>query len=229
MKKYGVYHIYCENNWKEIFDEQIKLLIDSGILLEIDKLFLTVNYTFDFDLIYIKDKISGLNLEVVYSSKNNQYEFPALDFIKNLIKKEDCYLFYFHTKGSSISEKNKLFYHNSTDLEHLKNCVKDWRNYMEYFIIQNFKGCLKVLEEYDACGVNLVSSPSNHFSGNFWWARSSYLKKLPEISLLDKNHRWDAEFWIGLGNGNLYCFHKNSAGYKLRLDKNEYILKNEYN
>ena len=229
MKKYGFYHIYCVNDWKDIFENQINKLITSKVLDFIDKMYITINYILDQDLVYIKEKIKNLNVEIVYFSKENKYEFPALEKIKEICKIEDCYVFYFHTKGSSINEKNKTFYHNSSDLKHLKNCVNDWREYMEYFIIENYNKCLDVLSENDACGVNLVSEPSNHFSGNFWWSKSSYINKLHEFSLVNQNHRWNAEFWIGSGNGKLYSFMNNGAGYKKRINREEYIFKNENN
>ena len=85
---------------------------------------------------------------------------------------------------------------------------------MEYFIIQNFKGCLKVLEEYDACGVNLVSSPSNHFSGNFWWSKSSNVKNIgkykeysynsPEFYITSNPNGKYIGLWIS--NTDHYCY-----------------------
>jgi hypothetical protein len=237
MKYYGVYHIYCTNDWKNIFECQLDLLKTSRILNRINKLFITINYTLDSDLDYIKNKISDLNIEIIYSDKKNEFEFPALDFIKSLCDNEECYIFYFHTKGSSICESTKHYYtaamyrdnpkigeDNTIELKHLKDCVNDWREYMEYFTIQNFEKCLEALNEYDACGVNLTTQPMKHFSGNFWWSKSSHIKKLPKISSLNKSYRWNAEFWIGMGLGNLYSFHNNHAGYTKRINKETYQI-----
>ena len=190
MKNYGVYHIFCVNNWKNVFLEQIDDLKNSGLIDFIDKLFLTIVYSDDNDI----------------------------DFIK-----ENCNIFYIHTKGVSITESNMRFYHNSSDINHLTECVNDWRKYMSYFIIKKYTDCLEILKSYDACGVNLCFNPQKHFSGNFWWATSTYINKLKDIETINKSHRWNAEFWIGSANGNLYSFHNNSAGYRQRIKKETYI------
>ena len=172
MKKYGVYHVFCKNDWKIVFQSQIQSLVNSGLLVKIEKLYLTIIYNNEEDLNFINSKINNLNIEIHYTTNtNDEDEFPALNLIKELSEKNDCYLFYIHTKGVSIDESNMKFYHNSVDLNHLKNCVDDWREYMEYFIIKNHELCVNSLVNYDACGVNLVKEPTKHFSGNFWWAK----------------------------------------------------------
>lgn len=225
MISYGVYHIFCVNNWKNVFLEQIDLLKKSDLINFIDKLYLTITYNVDSDIDFISENLKNYKFEILYKTKNNEYEFPALNCIKDLAKKENCNIFYIHTKGVSITEQNMKFYHNSSDINHLKECVNDWRNYMSYFVIENFKTCLDILESYDACGVNLCDNPQKHFSGNFWWSKSDYINKLPEIDSVNKNHRWNAEFWIGSANGNLYSFHNNSAGYRERIKKETYFIK----
>lgn len=227
MKKiFGVYHIACMNDWKNIFLDQIELIFKNKVMEKIDTLFLTILINHEDDLEFIKDKIKNeKKIKIDYVSRNlKDYEFPALDLIKKLSLNEEFLLFYLHTKGVSINDKNMNFYHGSKNLEHLKNCVNDWRKYMEYFIIENFNICIDELKNCDACGVNLVNSPYKHFSGNFWWSKSDYIKKLPEIKEIDKNHRWNAEFWIGMGNGNLKNFYTTNAGYLERIKTNYKIF-----
>ena len=31
MKKYGVYHVFCKNDWKIVFQSQIQSLVNSGL------------------------------------------------------------------------------------------------------------------------------------------------------------------------------------------------------
>lgn len=218
MKNYCVYHIYCVNDWKEVFIEQINLIKSSGLCDFIDKLFLSINYNENIDVDFIVENLKYVNYEIISKTDKNEYEFPALKFIQNLANQENFNVLYLHTKGVSISKENMGFYHNSKNFEHLKNCVNDWRNYMEYFLIENYQDCLTELKVYDACGVNLVDKPTKHFSGNFWWSKSEYIKKLFNLNLVDLNFRWNAEFWIGSGNGNMFSFHNNNAGYKERID-----------
>ena len=39
-----------------------------------------------------------------------------------------------------------------------------------------------MLETYDAVGCSLSLYPKKHFSGNFWWSKSSYLRNLENIN-----------------------------------------------
>ncbi len=51
-----------------------------------------------------------------------------------------------------------------------------WRNYMEFFLLKEYKVCIRLLEQYDTVGVNFRG---DHYSGNFWWARGDYYLTLP--------------------------------------------------
>jgi hypothetical protein len=213
MKKFGVYFIYCKNSWKDIFDEQINDIYQSNILKNIDKLFLSIYYTNDSDLEYIKTKTNNDKICIANSYNKNYYEFEALRVVKEIAKKYTCNIFYMHTKGAGICEENKTFYHGSTDLNYLLRCVRDWRRFMESYILFNSNKVDEILKIYDACGANLCDSPSLHYSGNFWWSTSEHIRKL-SLDNCGKKTRWDAEFWLGLNGGNFYNFETNKqAGY----------------
>jgi len=90
--------------------------------------------------------------------------------------------------------------------------VANWRRLCESVVVSDHETCVKALtlENYDACGPLLnveISWP--HFSGNFWWARSDYLERLPKPSLFVDTFvksarlpsRWAAEAWVLSGNG----------------------------
>lgn len=47
-------------------------------------------------------------------------------------------------------------------------------------------------------GPHLITNTPKHFRGNFWWSKSDYIKKLPEISTLNNKDRVVAEMWITL-------------------------------
>jgi hypothetical protein len=49
------------------------------------------------------------------------------------------------------------------------------------------------LAHCDVVGVNLQHSPVTHFSGNFWWSHSDYIKKLDKFIEPSYN---GPEFWI---------------------------------
>jgi hypothetical protein len=76
---------------------------------------------------------------------------------------------------------------------------------MVYFLVNNCNNCIKLLEIYDTVGCNYLENPNKHYSGNFWWANSNYVKKLSKITT---NIRHDAEWWL-LSNKdiNSYSIH----------------------
>ena len=61
---------------------------------------------------------------------------------------------------------------------------------MNYFNIEKYKDVLKLFEksDFNTYGVLL----NKFYMGNFWWAKSSYLKTL-NMSEVDKNNRYHAE------------------------------------
>lgn len=214
MKVYGFYHVCLINNWEEVVANQVSKIKNSRLFSITDEIY-TVVLGERKNLSLLAD----LSNNVEYYDNISLFEFPTLEKIKDLSEKEDFYCWYIHTKGVGLEESTMSFYHGATDFDHLKSCVNDWREYMEYFIIDKFDSCLFLLsKDHDACGVNLVDDPSWHFSGNFWWAKSDYIKKLPDIDSLDKEFRWNAELWIGMGDGRLKSLYNNDdAGYRKRL------------
>lgn len=221
-KIYGFYLVVTMNDWKKVFLDQINYLVNSDLFNNTEKLYLRVFYSDENELFFIQNLIKNYTKIYLTSTKINEFEFGILDLLQNISLEENFYCYYFHTKGVSIDENNVFKYHKSNDLINLKINVESWRKYMEYFLIDKFENCLEVLDNnYDACGVQYTTNPKEHFSGNFWWSKSEYIKKLPKINSLDKTRRHNAEFWIGSGNGNLKgLFHTNQAGYRQTVKEN---------
>lgn len=215
---FGVYYVFCDNNWKDVFTDQITTINKSNILEKFNKLHVVVGSKQNDDFEFVKNKFNSNNIKFYNIPNNLQFEFPALNLVKQICEKYVCKILYFHTKGTGISESNMRFYHGSDNLKHIQSCVKDWRKFMEFFNIIKNNECLKILDSYDACGVNLTDQPYKHYSGNFWWSKSSYINSLPDFNSIDITHRWNAEFWIGMGNGKLYNFYTEpNAGYIKKL------------
>ena len=54
-----------------------------------------------------------------------------------------------------------------------------------------------------------------HYSGNFWWANSSYIQKLDLDYIYNEEKgwtRWKSEFWIGTKNPNFKSYHNSGKG-----------------
>ncbi len=140
--------------------------------LDLDCIFI-VNIGEPIHLVHPKIKI------IQYSPDVTTFELETINLIKTFSEKQDqCKILYLHTKG--ITQDNK--------------CVHDWTNMMLYFLIEKEDVCMNYLTEYDAVGCNLITDTKTpHFSGNFWWSKSSYIKTLPYLHT-DKKH--DAEWWL---------------------------------
>ena len=184
MKIAIFYHIYQYGLWQSIFNEQWKCISESNLLhtAEIIHLGINGNVFAESGNTHIRAKLN----------KNPQNE--EADTLKDLAQfaknNPDYKILYIHTKGVSNYTEN----------------TSDWRNMMNYFCIEQWRDCIKLLNTYDAVGCNLTQLPLLHFSGNFWWANAEYINKL-DPKFLDYDDRFAREFWIGTGNGNLYEIH----------------------
>lgn len=182
MKKIIIYyHVAGFGEWKSIFVEQSSLIKTSGLYDKCEEVrvsFLGQNGDLDA---YVEDKF-----RIVYSSENIQeYEHPTINKLLSDAKKinEEYYILYIHTKGcsdKSVSGIKGQYY---------------WRQMMNYWMIKRHGDCITSLDNgFSTCGIN--SMPRNkptHYSGNFWWASSNYVKKLNPI---EGGFREKAEFFI---------------------------------
>jgi hypothetical protein len=172
------------NHWHDIVEEQLLKIHAAGLWVRTERLFVGVvgsgHEEFDFD---------DEKLEVVYRSADFQEaEFPTLTALQRFCSDHECLVYYLHTKGNF----------------HVSDATRDWRHLMEYFMIERHEDCLRTLADHDACGVNLLIEPPSRafFAGNFWWARSAYIRTLPPLSSLAPNgrrpDRHTCERWIGM-------------------------------
>ncbi len=190
MKKNEIFfHIATIGNYQEVFDEIYYEINKSSLIDKIDKITICI---------VGKEKVripEDKKISIIKNKSIELGEFFTLDILKKYCDSinDEKSILYLHTKGVS-TPYNK--------------CIVDWRRYMTFFVVNKFEYCLKILKEKDACGVDLVNEPTLHFSGNFWWANSKYIKLLPDIKSIIKSDnaltkRHNAEFWIGMNNGNL--------------------------
>ena len=182
------YHIYAVADVDKIVNEQLSL---------IEKHF-NFPYILNVGICIADDRISTANIikklydfnKPNYRLRNvgmSTYEFITLDLIKEDGDKfgDTDYILYIHTKGSS--KMNESYYQN----------LEDWRQLMQYFLIEKCNDVFKIFEvsDYNTYGINLRTSSNatmNHYSGNFWWTTGKYLKTI-DTSKIDKFIRVDSE------------------------------------
>jgi len=205
MKTIIYIHICCINNYKELVLEHLEKIKESGLYDVVDEIRFCVLGQIDETL--IKDKIKLW----AYSNDNSLYEKFTINTIRNDCMKEDMNVLYLHTKGVT-KPNNKM--------------VKSWVDYLCYFNIGQYKKCLELLETNDTVGVNLqdIHWQQLHYSGNFWWSKSQYIKKL---GVCPNQHYNDPEFWLTKDRVGKYIslWHSNCPHYSAIYPPENYVNK----
>lgn len=83
-----------------------------------------------------------------------------------------------------------------------------WRRSMTFHVVSQWRHALSLLAGgYDTVGCHWLTPEKHHdppagriittpmYGGNFWWAKASYLRRLPPVQ---DQHRYQAEEWVGL-------------------------------
>jgi hypothetical protein len=86
---------------------------------------------------------------------------------------------------------------------------------MLYFLVDKYKDCINKMDEtYDTVGCNYKENPYHHYSGNFWWANSNYIKTLNYLNEeIPDSHA--PEFWVLQNSPNKYICHSSNINHYL--------------
>lgn len=159
------YHIFAHSHaWRAMVPDQMNKLLYSGLLEKCAVCHITIlgpqaNECAEYVQSFPK-------VEILLDPQNQTAERVTLLRMHDLVE-EDDYVLYIHSKGVTRTEHT------------LWIRVNDWRNMMEWFVIHHHNECIARLANHDAVGVNLMTHPAPHFSGNFWWVTGSHFRKLP--------------------------------------------------
>jgi hypothetical protein len=225
MKNRLYFHVYsCGSHVNSIVGEMISRIESSGLGENCD----TLNFC------VIGDE-KFLDIEFPRNSKlhinKNPCEFDTLHLLWKECQEEDMNVCYVHTKGIS---------------KHDWICVDDWRNYLSYFTIDRWKDRIENLKEYDCTGVNFKGERASylenplkwgngahcppHYSGNFWWSKSSHIRKLSDINKwpIDGDYeKWRllCEMWLCQPENSRYhcAWESNVKHYGYRYTEENYI------
>ena len=158
----GVYFISCIGNYYNVVNEQINILIESGLYNESDQIICFVCCQTEECLNILRQ----YNKIQIISTNENLYEKFAINNYKKYVNYDKYYLYYIHSKSVTHNEEQFI----------------DWRYLCNYFTIQKWRLSLELLKYYDCVGINLKNFPKRHFSGNFWWSKSEHLNKLKNVN-----------------------------------------------
>ncbi len=171
------YHIYAIEGVDAIVNEQLEL-----IKAHFDFPYkLNIGISIANDNVPITNILNLFNISDLRDVRAKGNEFVTLELIEKDKEKfgDSDYILYLHTKGAS-----------KQDLEN----VITWRHLMNYFNIERCKNVFKIFEKtsYNTYGVLLGTAGKwKLYSGNFWWAKASYLKTI-EVGEV-KRSRFNAE------------------------------------
>lgn len=159
------YHMYCINDCFDRFIRSYDKIRDSGLLNRCDQIYLVLVGP-NKDQIY--NSVSHLYKVSVIKKDDDSSEKETLNLIWQMSQTEKFYGLYLHSKG--VTRNDKYNYYG----EH----VDAWVEYLEYFCITKYKDCLLKIKEGNTCGVEIRKTPAIHYTGNFWWSKSEYIKNL---------------------------------------------------
>lgn len=211
MKIYIYIHICCVNNWGDILGELLYKIRDSGLYLHVEKIRTCI----------LGDPTSHLHL------LKNDPKIDIIDTNPNIDLYEPFTLNHLHQDAKNSSDSFYALYLHTKGVRHAGTNpnVIDWVNYLCHFNIYHYKLCIDVLNaHFSTVGVNLNTSPCLHYSGNFWWANSDYLKTLDTCVLTSYNA---PEFWITEKKTGKYAslYESGVNHYHEAYPPNEYVGK----
>ena len=221
MKPIYVYiHICVLNDWLDVLTNLITNIKTSGLYNVVDKIRCFVLGNLDNTPEIMIDK----KIEIVKTNPNRKlYEKFTLNNLYNDCLKEDFYVLYIHTKGINIDNKFTAKPKSS------RQPVRDWVEYLIHFNMYRYKDMLKLLETNDCAGVQLKergmkpNDGNTHYSGNFWWSKSSHIITLKTIG---SSNYLSPEFWIASKKHNCTyasLYKDRTVGYKNIFPKEKYI------
>lgn len=207
MKNVVYYHAYLDDlySWSHIVTEHLFQIDKSGLLNEVEEFKFTAITQDDMRAVAFRDLVASYarntkskfsadfiksnyanDAEMLEDMTNLNYNSPkAIGETFTLIKmqkdsqKEDMNICYLHSKnvttvrnllmvpGRASKFKNKYY----------------WRQMMNDGVIKHWRDCVNALNNgHDVCGADYLGGPAPCFRGNFFWTKSSYVRKLDDLS-----------------------------------------------
>lgn len=194
MKNHCYIHACNKTIGLNILKEMIDHLKTSNLYSELETINIClVGITPKETIQSLKDYDLKINI-CFYNPNPKLFEYPCLNSLWQSCQNDsECNILYMHTKGANSPQYEG---------EH------EWRKYMQYYLVDNFKLCLDYLKNFHTVGCELHRD--KFYAGNFWWAQGEYIKQLkdPFIYLNDFKHytqdpngnfipnRFFAESWL---------------------------------
>lgn len=206
MKLAHFYHVYADGRWREPLSEHLHAVERSGLLDVTGSVRVSIVGS-DAHAGEVEQFLEGKCATVV-SRTEDGWEQETLELVRNWASTEDGAVLYAHTKGAAN--------HSTINVR--------WRRSMTYHCVVKWAECLQSLADHDAVGCHWLTAEdgTGYFGGTFWWANTSYLRRLAPISY---HSRWMAELWIGQivdGAANIRDMNPGAPSHQLFTSQWEY-------
>lgn len=139
---------------------------------------------------YINTRYPFVNIIEIKDSPANMYEGTTLVHVHEYSKLSDFYCLYFHSKGVVSASPS----------------VANWREILNHYHVTEWPRAVKLLNDYQVLGVKDAKTDHTIVSGNYFWARSDYIRTLHE-PLDTSKYATDPTLWPG-GHAYRYGFEK---------------------
>lgn len=174
-------HVAVMNNWEAILTELMEDIRISKMPYPVQVVSVGGTLPAKYGAINTKEELTA-------------YEYPTLIHLYENRQQYDI-VGYCHLKGVS----------QPYSMTHVA-----WRRDLSSFLIHDWQNRMLHLKSRWTSGPRITPGGAGystahvnahkHYSGNFWWANTSYLEKLPsprEFQIRCNNNRFGAEAWLG--------------------------------
>jgi hypothetical protein len=194
----GYIHVCQKGEWKKSFTMIFDEIKNSGLYDEVNEI--RCGILNDNGILINDDILNDPKIKIIHVGYSHEYERPTLLHMRNSVNIDinnninNIKYFYFHTKGIRWFGTNQ------------EQNVVDWIKLLIYWNIYKWKDAVVKLDTYDTYGCNYYKQDENsnypcHYSGNYFWVASNYLKLL-DISI--GNGYNDPEMWLCFKNPNYF-------------------------
>ena len=211
------FHVYLKNDFSHILLDKFKKFKASGLYEKTNKIYLSLFGDIEKHQEFLTD-LKDLYSKIEYVLIANKEFHNEADTLNFMLKKASEYssntpMLYVHAKG--VSHTHPI----------LKKNIGAWVRYLDLYTINKWEECLRGLIDNDAAGGLYEASNPKHFSGNFFWANSDYIKTLPRINAYNIDNYNRGEFWILSNTSKVYSLKDNPTTDRYQnyvMDENDF-------
>jgi hypothetical protein len=186
----GYIHVCQIGQWRTTYDMIMNAVKSSGLYDACREI--RVGVCNNNGYILPDERFKDPKVVLIDYGASEKYERVTLHKMREHAEIDSVQYWYAHTKGIKHFDNEGP----------VKDCVVDWIKLMIKWNFTEWKYATKALMHNDTYGCEYSSKPMPHYSGNFWWANSCYIRTLPKKI---GDGYCDPEFWLLNRENNFIC------------------------